>query len=179
MRACAICLAVACGAAALAVPSVAAAQPELVRLHVVANSDSDLDQLVKLVVRDAVAAVAQPLLAGSRGVGEAVSLLEAAVPLLNTAADSVLAARGLGYRSHVAVGRWPFPARGYGQDYCPAGDYQTVRIILGDGAGANWWCVVFPPLCFRDLTEGPSPGGQRTPALKLLEWWRRLFGRRA
>lgn len=117
---------------------------KLIRLHVVANSDSEADQAVKLQVRDAVLAVTQPLTAGEDPYGA----LAGALPEIQAAAADCLA--GLGVSDPVAVSLGPeeFPTRVYESFALPAGQYMSLRVTIGEGAGHNWWCVVFPTICF-------------------------------
>lgn len=125
---------------------------QVVRLHVIANSDSPADQAVKLRVRDAILEriAQQPQAEDARG---AYVQLSAQLPELAAAAQDTLDAAGMGYAASAQIGRFDFPARDYGGQYYPAGEYPAVRVVLGEGAGRNWWCVMYPPLCLMDLPE--------------------------
>ena len=122
---------------------------KLIRLHVVANSDSEADQAVKLQVRDAVLAVTQPLTAGEDPYGA----LAGALPEIQQAAEDCLATLGVTDPVAVSLGPEEFPTRVYESFALPAGQYTALRIEIGEGAGQNWWCVVFPPLCLGSVTE--------------------------
>jgi len=116
------------------------------RLHVVANSDSAADQTVKLKVRDAVIEELYEM----EQVSSAEEAAEAAAARMDdiiAAADKVLEENGMEYRAAAEIGVFPFPDKEYGGKVYPAGDYPALRIVLGEGAGQNWWCVLFPPLC--------------------------------
>lgn len=114
---------------------------KLLRLHVVANSDSEYDQSLKLIVRDAVLEAAAGL--------EDKAAVEAALPRLQAAAEAVSA----GQPVTVTLGYEEFPTRVYGSFTLPAGVYPALRVTLGEGKGHNWWCVVFPSLCLRAASE--------------------------
>ena len=121
---------------------------DVLRMHVIANSDSEADQALKLQVRDAVLAAGGTLFDGTLTVEQAESLVENDLAALQAAADRVLQANGADYGAKVEVARDFFPTRTYADDVTlPAGVYTAVRVTLGSGAGQNWWCVMFPPLC--------------------------------
>lgn len=129
----------------------------LIRLHVVANSDRPTDQAVKLEVRDAILQASGNLFNG-QAPGDAVETVKANLPLFKRVAENVLKAYGYDYPVEAEYGVFTFPERAYGPLVLPAGDYQAVRVVLGDGKGANWWCILFPPLCYLDVV-----GGSREP----------------
>ena len=126
---------------------------KLIRLHVVANSDSRADQAVKLQVRDAVLEQAETLLAGCADLEEAEAALGEALPSLERAAGAVTAAAGYDYPVRSALAWEDYPTREYSTFALPAGRYLSLRITLGEGEGRNWWCVVFPPLCMAATNE--------------------------
>jgi stage II sporulation protein R len=117
----------------------------LVRLHVIAASDSEEEQALKLRVRDAVLDYLRPRLEGAESAGEARELLAGGLAGVQAAAESAAEGR----RVRVSLGREDYPAREYGGFTLPAGRYESLRVILGPGEGRNWWCVVFPPLCLE------------------------------
>lgn len=120
---------------------------ELVRLHVVANSDSDDDQAAKLQARDAILAVLAPKLSGLRDPAEAEAVIQKELPAIQLAAQQSLRKSGKFYPASAKL-RWErFPQRDYSGFSLPAGDYVSLRVTLGEARGHNWWCVVFPPLC--------------------------------
>lgn len=121
---------------------------EVLRMHVIANSDSAEDQAVKLKVRDAVLAAGKDLFDGSVSAAEAETVLDSEKQMLQQAAETVLRENGFSYGARVEIGKDFFNTRTYdGKVTLPAGEYEAVRVILGEGEGQNWWCVMFPPLC--------------------------------
>lgn len=127
---------------------------KVLRLHVLANSDSQADQALKLRVRDAVLERAEGLLAGAGDRAEAEALLAARLPDLAAAGADAVGAAGYGYPVTVSLedNCW-FPTRVYEDFALPAGRYTALRVEIGAGAGRNWWCVVFPPLCLGSVSE--------------------------
>lgn len=125
----------------------------LIRLHVVANSDSREDQALKLEVRDAVLARAKDLLDSVETKEEAWRVLLEDAGELEAAASERIRAVGKSYGARVEMGTFPFPERTYGSITVPRGDYDAVRVVLGEGKGRNWWCVLFPPLCFIQVNK--------------------------
>lgn len=120
---------------------------KVVRLHVLANSDSGEDQALKLKVRDAVLAQASETLRGVTGREEACRRLTALLPELEKTAREVIAANGYAYGVRVELAETSFPTKTYDGFALPAGEYLALRVLIGEAAGQNWWCVVFPPLC--------------------------------
>ena len=121
---------------------------EVLRMHIIANSDSAEDQAVKLKVRDAVLEAGKDLFDGSLTADEAENVLVSDKQALQNAAETVLRENGFSYGVCVEIGRDFFNTRTYdGKVTLPAGEYEAVRVILGEGKGQNWWCVMFPPLC--------------------------------
>ena len=126
---------------------------QVLRLHVVANSDSDRDQALKLLVRDAVLAQAGEILDGVSDRRDAEQALAPHLDDLVRSAEEVLAAEGCGDAvTAVLTDQW-FPTREYDGFSLPAGKYRALRLTIGEGRGRNWWCVVFPPLCLGSVTE--------------------------
>lgn len=125
---------------------------KVVRLHVVANSDSETDQALKLRVRDAVLAEATPNLAGlSRQ--EALAVLARELPHIAQVAAQTVGEAGYDYPVTVSIREENFPTKRYEDFALPAGDYTALRVQIGAGDGKNWWCVVFPPLCMSSVEE--------------------------
>lgn len=120
-------------------------QSNLVRLHIIANSDSEADQTVKLKVRDAVLAETEKELEikTKEEITENLDKFE-------EIANSVLAQNGFTYTARAVYGKFDFPKKEYKNITLPSGEYFGVRIILGEGDGHNWWCVMYPPLCVAD-----------------------------
>ncbi|WP_338588724.1 stage II sporulation protein R [Paenibacillus sp. Y5S-9] len=130
-----------------------------IRLRILANSDAPGDQLVKREIRDAVVAqmgewVAE--LENPQSLDEARKVIREHLSEIENRVGEELASRGLNYEYQVELGSVPFPTKLYGGTVYPAGDYEAVRITLGEGKGQNWWCVLFPPLCFIDAGTGDA-----------------------
>lgn len=126
---------------------------ELVRLHVVANSDDETDQAAKLRVRDAVLAALAPELSDIKDPAEAEAVIKKALPQLQIAARESLQKSGKFYPASAELRYERFPTRQYSGFSLPAGNYVALRVTLGEGQGHNWWCVVFPPLCTAAATD--------------------------
>ncbi|OUN24510.1 stage II sporulation protein R [Pseudoflavonifractor sp. An85] len=162
---------------------------EVLRLHVVANSDSDADQAVKLQVRDAILTAATPYLDGVQGQDEAQQALEPHLEELADAGAQVLSQAGMDYPITVSITDQWFPTREYTDFALPAGTYRSLQVILGEGQGHNWWCVVYPPLCLSSVSEESvatsasgvlsedqislisGQDGEYVLRFKVLEWW--------
>ncbi len=129
---------------------------EIVRLHVIANSDSEEDQALKLKVRDAVLREAGAL-SDARDPRSARDQIEGALDDIAQAAKDCIAENHSDYAVDVQWGVFPFPVKSYGNVTLPKGDYRAVRVIIGSGQGKNWWCVMFPPLCFVDESKAQMP----------------------
>ena len=125
---------------------------KVVRLHVLANSDSEEDQAVKLKVRDAILAITVPLLQNCETKEEAVTLLEENQTLFVEAAKAVLQEEGFDDTVSIEMGLEEYPTRTYDSLCFPAGEYISMRVSLGTGEGQNWWCCLFPPLCLGAAT---------------------------
>ena len=129
---------------------------KVVRLHVLANSDSEEDQALKLKVRDAVLAQSSETLQGITGREEACRRLTALLPELEKTAREVIAANGYAYGVRVELAETSFPTKTYDGFALPAGEYLALRVLIGEAAGQNWWCVVFPPLCTAAASDVPT-----------------------
>jgi stage II sporulation protein R len=142
---------------ALALTGSAAPQPineRVIRLHVIANSDSDEDQALKRAVRDAILDQVTPLFVDVKTPAEARATMAKAMPQIEAAARKVIAASGKDYTIQAEFGKFDFPGKAYGSLFLPAGTYNALRILIGKAEGANWWCVLFPPMCFVDWSTG-------------------------
>ena len=124
----------------------------VLRLHVVAASDEAEDQRVKLKVRDGILACLAPELDRVTDPEEAKALVENLLPRLTEAANRVLEQEGNDHRANVSLATEAFPLREYDTFALPAGVYHALRVEIGPAAGRNWWCVVFPQLCYGDLS---------------------------
>lgn len=127
---------------------------ELIRLHVVANSDTSEDQELKLLVRDAVITSLRQALADVQDTQQAKEYLKENLPKLQELANKTLDAAGSTQRAVVTLCREGFPTRQYDTFSLPAGVYEALRITIGEGEGKNWWCVVFPSLCLPRTSQG-------------------------
>lgn len=125
---------------------------EVFRFHVLANSDSERDQEVKLAVRDAVIDYMKCSMGEETSVEATKAWAAEHLSELEKTADEVLAGEGLSYRARAEVMSCWFPEKKYGDVTFPEGEYEALRIELGRGAGHNWWCVLYPNLCFMDTT---------------------------
>lgn len=165
----------------------------VLRLHVVANSDTDRDQALKLTVRDAVLARAAPWLEGASGQADAEAALAPRLDELAETAADALRARGCDDPVSVAIEDVWFPTKQYDGFSLPAGRYRALRVVIGQGAGRNWWCVLFPPLCLGSVTEETAEtalegglsedqvslmtgqDGGYVLKFKVIEWWNELM----
>lgn len=129
----------------------------LIRLHVIANSDSEEDQALKSDVRDAVIEYMQKKLEDVTDLDQAKYIINEDIGNIEKIAINKIRESGKEYPVKVVLGKYPFPTKAYGDVALPAGNYQALRIIIGEGIGSNWWCVLFPPLCFVDVTHGTIP----------------------
>ncbi|MBO4937404.1 MAG: stage II sporulation protein R [Oscillospiraceae bacterium] len=127
---------------------------ELIRLHVVAASDCDEDQALKLRVRDAVVENLNAALADVTDAEQAKAYLRENLPKIESLANRVLAEAGCSDTVHVSLAVEEFATRVYETFTLPAGIYQALRIVIGEGEGHNWWCVVFPSLCVPATSDG-------------------------
>ena len=124
----------------------------VVRLHVIANSDSDSDQTLKLLVRDEVIAVVSPAVENCKTQAEAIAAIEGISDELCEAAREVVKREGYDYDVNVELGKEHYPTKTYESCAFPEGEYISLRVNIGDGEGQNWWCCLFPPLCLSSAT---------------------------
>lgn len=161
---------------------------QFLRLHVIAASDSAEDQRLKLKVRDAVLTAGGELFDGSVTAAEAEEKIRPAIPVLQEAAEQVLRANGCEDTVIVTVQQEYFTTRQYGEITLPAGVYEAVKVVIGEGVGQNWWCVMFPPLCLpaaeavasEDYFSEEDADLLRQPVkyrakLKIVEWIEQLL----
>lgn len=135
----------------------AALADKVVRLHVLANSDTQEDQALKLAVRDAVLAAADGVVPPGAELEEAEQALTQALPAIADAGARVVGEQGYSYPVTASLEHdvW-FPTKEYTDFAFPAGEYTALRVTIGEGGGRNWWCVVFPPLCLGSVTENTA-----------------------
>lgn len=132
----------------------------IIRLHVLAHSDSVTDQNLKRAVRDAVINYMKPYMESSTTRGNAEQIISEHMPEIQMLAQQVVWQEGYDYPVALELGNHPFPTKTYGALALPAGDYQALRILIGNAEGQNWWCVLFPPLCFVDITNATAISNQ-------------------
>ena len=125
----------------------------VIRLHVLANSDGAEDQALKLKVRDAVLREAKAILPESSSAAQAEKVLGNNLERLAAAGAAVVAQEGYDYPVSAGLEDTWFPTKEYKDFALPAGEYRALRIVIGEGDGQNWWCVVFPPLCLASVAE--------------------------
>ena len=133
---------------------------ETLRLHIIANSDSDFDQELKLKVRDRILEATGELFAEVSGKTEAVAAAEYSSDDIKKIAEAVIKEEGYDYSVQVEVTEMWFETRSYDGFTLPAGDYDTVRIIIGAGEGKNWWCVMYPALCIPGAEQNIEQYGE-------------------
>lgn len=126
---------------------------DIIRFHVIANSDSPEDQNLKLKIRDRVLDEMGNVFAQSNSIEESYELIEANMGNIKRLAEDETAKGGKDYGVDVILGKDLFPTKMYGDMTFPAGEYEALKLVIGEGKGKNWWCVMFPPLCFVDITH--------------------------
>lgn len=130
----------------------AQADTDYLRIHVRANSNSQVDQNIKYIVKDEVVAFITPYAAQCTDKDKAMDIIESILPEIEKVCDRVLKANGFSYTSKASVRAEEFPTRVYGDLTLENGIYDALIIELGSGTGDNWWCVIYPPLCFTSGT---------------------------
>ena len=129
-------------------------QDNLLRLHVIANSDSAEDQSLKLQVRDAITEKLESVMSEFKDIDSAKAFLQENLDELQKVANDVLREAGNKCKAVVTLAKSAFPQRDYETFSLPAGVYESLRVTIGNGEGQNWWCVVFPSLCVSATTDG-------------------------
>lgn len=125
----------------------------LIRFHVLANSNEPADQDLKLKVRDAILQATQELFPAVAYKEQARAIIVNNWDYIQAVATNTVKSNGYDYGVTMQLGEFTFPDRTYGTLNCPSGEYEALRIVIGSGKGDNWWCVLFPPLCFVDLEQ--------------------------
>ncbi len=160
----------------------------VLRLHILASSDCEEDQSVKLLVRDALLQSGAEIFDGSVSADEAVEKISPEISFLEETANAVLRENGFNYNAEVTVTKEYFATRQYEDITLPAGEYTALKVVLGEGEGQNWWCVMFPPLClpaasdisdeycvFSDDSAKVVSGNSRYAVrFKIVEWWEEI-----
>ena len=124
------------------------------RLHVIANSDSDEDQMLKLKVRDSLISYMNDICLNCSTKEEAVTLVNNHLKDFQNVAEKTIIENGYNYSVKINIGNFHFPTKNYGDISLPAGFYDALRVEIGNAKGKNWWCVMFPSLCFIDISSG-------------------------
>lgn len=137
-------------------PTAAPIPKDALRLRIIANSDSAADQQLKREVRDVIVVKVAALVKNAKNADEAREIVTQHKAELQALAQQVVQAHGFRYDVKANVGEVPFPTKVYGNKVYPAGNYEALRFIIGKGQGQNWWCVLFPPLCFVDIADGDA-----------------------
>lgn len=176
--------------------------PPVIRFHVLAHSDDPRDQAIKNSVRDEALMYLSPKLSPGATMEEVRSLLTAEMEKLKRVLEAFLQEKGAPQEVSIYFQPRDFPTRTYAGQVYPAGEYETFQIVLGEGQGQNWWCVMFPPLCLTELAVIPErpaleegvredplpcpkevPGGENPPLsprpvrFRIVEWFRGVFGK--
>lgn len=127
------------------------------RLHVIANSDSTEDQNLKYIVRDELIKYMNEISQNCTTKQEIINLAQKNISNFESIAKKTIQQNGYDYNVSVEIGNFDFPTKSYGDITLPAGNYDSLRVKIGKAEGQNWWCVMFPPLCFVDVTSGIVP----------------------
>jgi stage II sporulation protein R len=129
---------------------------ESIRLRILANSDSPEDQQLKRQVRDEVIEAVKQWSGEADDLEEARVVISNHLPELQKIVDNTIKEKGFTYQARVELRPTEFPTKMYGTQVFPAGEYEALRIAIGNAEGQNWWCVLFPPLCFVDISTGDA-----------------------
>lgn len=143
---------------------------DYLRIHIRANSNSPCDQAVKYEVKDEIVTALTPVVAGCENKAQAVSRIRAQTGNIQAMTDAFLRRKGFSYGAAAEIKQERFPTRVYDGYTLPAGEYVSLIIELGQGKGDNWWCVVYPPLCF---TGSSAPVVYKSKILEMIENWRK------
>ena len=127
------------------------------RLHVIANSDSEEDQNLKYIVRDNLLSYMKKICSDCTNKEEAIKIVQDHSEDFEQIAKKTINEQGYSYNVKINIGNFEFPTKTYGDISLPAGYYDALRVEIGEAKGQNWWCVMFPPLCFVDVTSGVVP----------------------
>lgn len=125
---------------------------EILRLHVVANSDSEEDQALKMEVKESIVTYLRGIMGDAKSVEEARLEIQKRLPEIEDLAREKMKMEGYDYKADAVLGKCYFPVKEYGDMTFPAGEYEALKVNLGKSAGKNWWCVMYPTLCFVDST---------------------------
>jgi stage II sporulation protein R len=126
----------------------------VVRLHVIANSDSEADQALKLKVRDRIIGIVTPAVKDCITQAEAIEAIGGIMEEIGIASREVVESEGYGYDVDVVIGKESYPTKNYESCAFPSGEYVSLRVRIGEAEGQNWWCCLFPPLCLSAASDG-------------------------
>lgn len=129
---------------------------EYLRIHIRANSNTEVDQIVKYEIKDAIVEMLVPYVASCNSFEDVEIMLESKLELINSVANSVLAKNNLNYTAKSKLASEEFPTRSYNGYVLEQGIYDALIVELGKATGDNWWCVIYPPLCFTSTTSGSN-----------------------
>ena len=132
-------------------------QNSVFRLHVIANSDSNIDQELKYKVRDSLIEYMNNICKDTTNKSEAISIVNNHKDEFISVAKKTITENGFNYDVNIEIGNFYFPTKEYGDISFPEGNYDAIRVKIGEAKGKNWWCVMFPPLCFVNITSGIVP----------------------
>lgn len=127
------------------------------RLHVIANSDSKEDQDLKYIVRDNILTYINEISKNASTKEEVIEIAQNNIDKIKQIAQETVYENGYNYSVNIKIGNFAFPTKQYGDISLPAGFYDALRVEIGSASGQNWWCVMFPPLCFVDVSSGVVP----------------------
>ena len=131
------------------------------RLHVVANSDSEEDQNLKYIVRDELINYMNTIAENANSKEEVIKIANSHLNDFYAIANETIQEQGFHYSVKISIGNFDFPTKTYGDISLPAGSYDALKVEIGDAKGKNWWCVMFPPLCFVDVSSGIVPDNSK------------------
>lgn len=129
----------------------------VLRLHIIANSDSEADQKLKLQVRDNILKYMNSLTADSNSKTDVISIVSSNLDSFKKIALNTIKENGYDYDVNIKIGNFYFPTKTYGDISFPSGNYDALKVEIGDAIGQNWWCVLFPPLCFVNSSSATVP----------------------
>ena len=134
---------------------------EIIRLHVIANSDSEEDQALKMEVKEEIVAYLREEMGEANSVSKARQIIQENMPKIEKIAKKKMQEKGYEYSAEAELAQCYFPIKQYGDMTFPAGEYEALRVKLGESEGKNWWCVMYPSLCFVDSTYQVVPDSSK------------------
>ncbi|QQY79905.1 stage II sporulation protein R [Keratinibaculum paraultunense] len=134
---------------------------EIIRFHIKANSNKEEDQALKLKIRDEILKKMGDKFANSRSIEETRYIILNNIDNIKSISEDLIAKEGKDFSVDVSLGNRKFPTRKYGNIIFPAGEYETLMVSIGEGKGQNWWCVMFPPLCFVEISHGNTSNPEK------------------